>query len=239
MSRDDATRAYYDDFSKWYERERGRGYHGLIDDLEFSITEPYARGKRCLEVGCGTGLILERVAAVASEAVGIDLSPGMLEKARERGLTVHEAPATKLPFDDARFDLVYSYKVLAHVPEIEVALAEMARVCAPGGTILAEFYNPYSLRYLAKTLGPAQKVSETRTEAAVYTRFDSPERVRAMVPPGSRLVDFRGVRVFTPTARAVTLPVIGPLLQRAEHLAVRSPLSRLGGFLVAVIQRDA
>jgi ubiquinone/menaquinone biosynthesis C-methylase UbiE len=238
MSRDDATRAYYDDFSKWYERERGRGYHGLIDDLEFSIAEPYARGRRCLEVGCGTGLILERVAAVAREAQGIDLSPGMLEKARERGLTVREAPATKLPFDDARFDLVYSFKVLAHVPEIEVALAEMARVCAPGGTILAEFYNPYSLRYLAKTLGPAQKVSETRTEAAVYTRFDSPERIRAMVPPGARLVDFRGVRVFTPTARAVTLPVVGPLLQRAEHLAVRSPLARLGGFLVAVIQRD-
>jgi hypothetical protein len=72
----------------------------------------------------------------------------------------------------------------------------------------------------------------------VYTRFDSPERIRAMVPPGARLVDFRGVRVFTPTARAVTLPVVGPLLQRAEHLAVRSPLARLGGFLVAVIQRD-
>lgn len=238
MSRDEATRAYYDDFSRWYERERGRGYHAMIDDLEFAVTEPYARGRRCLEVGCGTGLILERVARVASEAVGIDLSPGMLEKARERGLTVHEAPATRLPFDDARFDVVYSFKVLAHVPEIEAALAEMARVCAPGGTLLAEFYNPYSLRYLAKTLGPARKVSETRTEAAVYTRFDPPARVRALVPPGARLVDLRGVRVFTPTARAVTLPVVGPLLRRAEHLALRSPLAPLGGFLVAVMRRD-
>lgn len=238
MSRDEATRAYYDDFSRWYERERGRGYHGLIDDLEFELTEPYARGRRCLEVGCGTGLILERVAAVAGEAVGIDLSPGMLEKARERGLTVHEAPATKLPFEDARFDLVYSFKVLAHVPEIETALTEMARVCAPGGTILAEFYNPYSLRYLAKRLGPAGKVSETRTEAAVYTRFDSPAKVRAMVPRGTTLVDFAGVRVLTPTARAVTLPVVGPALARAEHLALRSPLARLGGFLVAVLRRD-
>lgn len=238
MSRDDATRAYYDDFSRWYERERGRGYHGMIDDLEFDLTEPYARGKRCLEVGCGTGLILERVAAVASEAAGIDLSPGMLEKARERGLTVHEAPATKLPFEDARFDVVYSFKVLAHVPEIETALAEMARVCAPGGTILAEFYNPHSLRYLVKRFGPAGKVSETRTEAAVYTRFDSPDRVRAMVPPGTSLVGFRGVRVFTPTARAVTLPLVGPALTRAEHFALRSPLARFGGFLVAVLRRD-
>lgn len=238
MSRDEATRAYYDDFSRWYERERGRGYHGMIDDLEFDLTEPYARGRRCLEVGCGTGLILERVRDVASEAVGIDLSPGMLEKARERGLTVHEAPATKLPFEDGRFDVVYSFKVLAHVPEIETALAEMARVCAPGGTILAEFYNPHSLRYLAKRFGPAGKVSETRTEAAVYTRFDSPERVKAMVPRGASLVGFRGVRVFTPVARAVTLPVIGAALTRAEHLALRSPLARFGGFLVAVMRRD-
>ena len=238
MSRDDATRAYYDDFSKWYERERGRGYHGMIDDLEFELTAPFARGRRCLEVGCGTGLILERVAGVASEAVGIDLSLGMLAKARERGLTVHEAPATKLPFEAARFDVVYSFKVLAHVPEIETALAEMARVCAPGGTILAEFYNPFSLRYLAKTLGPAQKVSETRTEAAVYTRFDSPGRIRALLPAGVTLQAFRGVRVFTPTARAVTLPVLGPLLQRAEHLALRSPLAQLGGFLVAELRRD-
>jgi ubiquinone/menaquinone biosynthesis C-methylase UbiE len=238
MSRDEATRAYYDDFSRWYERERGRGYHALIDDLEFEIAAPFARGRRCLEVGCGTGLILERVAAVASEASGIDLSPGMLEKARERGLDVHEAPATKLPFEDGRFDLVYSFKVLAHVPEIGDALSEMARVCSPGGTVLAEFYNPYSLRYLAKKLAGAQKVSETRTEDAVFTRFDAPARVRELVPAGCTLVDFRGVRVFTPTARAVTLPVLGPLLQRAEHLALASPLARFGGFLVAVMRRD-
>lgn len=239
MSRDEATRAYYDDFSRWYERERGRGYHGMIDDLEFAITEPRARARRCLEVGCGTGLILERVAGVASEAVGIDLSPGMLAKARERQLTVHEAPATKLPFEDGRFDLVYSFKVLAHVPEIETALAEMARVCAPGGTILAEFYNPQSLRYLVKRFGPAGKVSETRTEAAVYTRFDGPQRVRELVPAGARLVGLHGVRVFTPTARAVTLPVVGPLLQRAEHLALRSELlANLGGFVVAEMRRD-
>ena len=150
---------------------------------------------------------------------------------------MHEAPATKLPFEDGSFDLVYSFKVLAHVPEIAVALREMARVCAPGGTILAEFYNPHSLRYLAKTVGPAGKVSETRTEAAVFTRFDSPARIAAMIPAGTELVGFRGVRVFTPLARAVTVPVLGRLLSKVEHLAVDSPLARFGGFLVAVLRR--
>ena len=62
MSDHHATRAYYDEFSNWYERDRGHGYHALIDDLEVEIATPYARDGRVLEVGCGTGLILSRLA---------------------------------------------------------------------------------------------------------------------------------------------------------------------------------
>ncbi|MFO0645397.1 MAG: methyltransferase domain-containing protein [Polyangiales bacterium] len=238
MAREDATRAYYDEFSRWYEKERGRGYHALIDDLEVSVTEPLARGARVLEVGCGTGLILERIARVAERAEGIDLSPGMLEQARQRGLSVREGSATELPFADSSFDLVYSYKVLAHVPDIEKALAEMARVTRPGGTILAEFYNPWSLRYLAKRLGPAGRISEKTTEDAVYTRFDSPQRIREILPSNTHLEGFRGVRVVTPTAGVVSLPVVGRAVSMLEHVLLNSPAARFGGFLIAVIRRN-
>ncbi len=238
MAREDATRAYYDEFSRWYEKERGRGYHALIDDLEVSVTEPLARGARVLEVGCGTGLILERIARVAERAEGIDLSPGMLEQARQRGLSVREGSATELPFPDASFDLVYSYKVLAHVPDIEKALTEMARVTRPGGTILAEFYNPWSLRYLAKRLGPAGRISEKTTEDAVYTRFDSPQRIREILPANTHLEGFRGVRVVTPTAGVVSLPVLGRAVSMLEHVLLDSPAARFGGFLIAVIRRN-
>src|SRR6478609_9669238 len=93
MSRLD-NRAYYDDFSGWYERERHLPYHRMLDDLEVEIVERYARGKQVLEVGCGTGLILHRVGQFASDAQGIDLSGGMLEKAADRGLHVAQASAT-------------------------------------------------------------------------------------------------------------------------------------------------
>lgn len=231
------TRSYYDEFSHWYERDRGRGYHQMIDDLELRLAMPRAERRRVLEVGCGTGLILEHVAKVATVARGIDLSPGMLEKAREKGLDVREASATELPFEDASFDLCYSFKVLAHVPDIAKALDEMARVTAPGGTILAEFYNPWSLRYLAKRLGPAGRISEQTTEAAVYTRYDSPEAVRALVPRGCELVGFHGVRTLTPTAAVFKVPAVGALFRKAEFVVQSTPLARLAGFLVAEIRR--
>ena len=79
------NRAYYDDFSDGYERERAKGYHRMLDDLEMQVVAPLARGKRVLEVGCGTGLILGRLARHAALARGVDLSPGMLQAARARG----------------------------------------------------------------------------------------------------------------------------------------------------------
>jgi ubiquinone/menaquinone biosynthesis C-methylase UbiE len=231
------TRAYYDDFSGWYERGRGRGYHALVDELEMSVVGPFARGGRVLEVGCGTGLILERLAGVADEAWGLDLSPGMLGKARERGLNVALASATEIPFADASFDLVCSFKVLAHVPDIGRALAEIARVTRPGGHMVLEFYNPWSLRYVAKRMAGPRAISEGRTEADVYTRWDSPSTIRRILPPGVSIVDFRGVRVLTPAAFVHRVPVLSNVLAAAERASVASPLRWLGGFLVAILRR--
>lgn len=231
---DSHSRAYYDDFSQRYEKERHHGYHALLDELELGIALPVASGRDVLEVGCGTGLILARLAAVAKRAEGIDLSPGMLEKARERGLTVREGSATALPYPDGSFDAVVSFKVLAHVPDIRGALSEMARVCRPGGTMVAELYNPLSLRYLAKRLGGPGKISDGRSEADVYTRWDAPTKLRRLLPPSVELTEVRGLRVFTPAAFVHRLPVVGAVLSRAERLVTRSPLRWFGGFLVVI-----
>ncbi|RAL22769.1 class I SAM-dependent methyltransferase [Lujinxingia litoralis] len=238
MGRKD-NQSYYDEFAAWYERERHDGYHRLIDDLEVDLVSRYGRGKDCLEVGCGTGLILERVSRVARRAAGIDLSPGMLEQARARGLEVSEGCATELPFEDASFDVVYSFKVLAHVEDIRKAVAEAARVVRPGGVLLLEFYNPKSIRYLAKNLGGPQKISEETRESAVYTRWDDPETIAGYLPEDVELMEWAGVRVFTPAAFLHKVPVVGSTLRKLEFVARDSPLSRFGGFLVAVARRKA
>lgn len=237
----DSNRRYYDAFSARYEARRGEndpgGYHELLDELETGFVRRFAEGRSVLEVGCGTGLLLRRIAEFASATQGVDLSPGMLEKARERGLNVVEGSATELPFADASFDVTCSFKVLAHVREIRTALTEMARVTRPGGHVIAEFYNPFSLRGLVKRFGPAGRVAQGTREHQVYTRFDSPLQVRAMVPAGTRIVAARGVRIATPTAHVMKTRVGRILFTHAERLLCDSPLRVFAGFYVVAIEK--
>jgi ubiquinone/menaquinone biosynthesis C-methylase UbiE len=234
---DSNNRTYYDDFSTWYERERARGYHALIDEIEVDAVRDLAVGKRVLEAGCGTGLVLSRLREVAREAHGFDLSQGMVEKAHARGLSVGLGSVTQVPFKDDSFDLVCSFKVLAHVPDIKLALAELARVTRPGGHLALEFYNPWSLRYLAKRIAGPGKISEDRTEADVYTRWDTPFEIPKLLPPSLSLVEYRGVRVVTPAAFVHKIPGVRDVLGAIERKSVRSPLRYFGGFLVAILQK--
>lgn len=237
----DSNRRYYDAFSAEYERQRGEndpgGYHDLLDELEAGFVQRFGQGRDVLEVGCGTGLVLQRLQQFARSARGVDLSPGMLEKAQQRGLDVTLGSATALPFGDNQFDVTCSFKVLAHVAEIEKALAEMARVTRPGGTVLAEFYNPYSLRGLIKRFGPAGKVAEGADEHDVFTRFDSPARARQLTPPGCVLVGARGVRITIPSAAVMKGRLGRRLFRAAEHALCDSPFKRFAGFYVAAYEK--
>jgi ubiquinone/menaquinone biosynthesis C-methylase UbiE len=237
------TRAYYDDFAHRYEAERRPnrpdGYHALIDDLEVELVERYGAGGDVLECGVGTGLLLHRIARFARTAKGIDLSPGMLERAHARGLDVREASVTAIPFPDASFDLTCSFKVLAHVPQIGQALAEMARVTRPGGIVIAEFYNPVSMRGLVKALGPAGAISHRKRESDVYTRFDAPWVIPRLLPPSVHVEAVRGVRIVTPTAGAMRIPFVRELLRRLERRLADTQASFFGGFYVTVLRKSA
>jgi SAM-dependent methyltransferase len=210
----------------------------MIDDLEFDLARPYAEGARVLELGCGTGRILARLDEVAREAIGVDLSEGMAEHARARGLDVRIADLCALPFDDDTFDLTCSFKVLAHVPDVRAAIAEAARVTRRGGHLVLELYNPWSLRYLAKKAAGPRPISPERTEADVFTRWDSPRAARSLIPANTELVELRGLRVLTPLAALHRLPIIGPGLRWAERAASDSPLGYFGGFLVLVLRKS-
>ncbi len=235
MSRKDAE-TYYDEFSSWYERERGRGYHAFLDRMEIATAAPFVQGREVLEAGCGTGLVLEGLARLATRAVGVDISAGMLEKARARGLDVVKGSVTDLPFADDSFDAVVSFKVLAHVPDLRRALAECARVTRPGGTLVLEFYNKASIRYLVKRLKPAHKVADATFDTQVHTAYHSWEDILNLLPPNVTPVDRAGIRVIAPTYHFYKLPGIGRLTERLEELASASALRRYGGFMIGIFE---
>jgi ubiquinone/menaquinone biosynthesis C-methylase UbiE len=232
------NRAYYDDFAGWYERERHLPYHRMLDDLEVEIVERYGKDRDVLEVGCGTGLILGRVQELARTATGIDLSGGMLAKAAARGLAVVQASATDLPIATASVDVAYSFKVLAHIPDIAGTMREMARVVRPGGHVIAEFYNARSLRRLVKAVKPPTKVSETTHDEHVYTRYDDRKAIESYLPDELEWVATRGIRIVTPVAAVLRVPVVGAAVRWAEHRLADLPGARdVGGFLVAICRR--
>jgi ubiquinone/menaquinone biosynthesis C-methylase UbiE len=110
------------------------------------VVEHCARGKG-LDVGCGTGLLAERLADAGYEMSGVDPSDGMLKMLRARSPAVEavRASGADLPFDDDTFDLVLSVAVMHHVAdpeEVRQTLAEMVRVARPAGRILVWDHNP-------------------------------------------------------------------------------------------------
>lgn len=97
-------------------------------------------GKRALELGCGTGVFLERVARSGATLHGIDLSEDLLDKAYERvgrlpNVVLDRGNAEALPYPDGHFDTVYGSSVLHHL-NLDAALAAAHRVLRPGGRIV-------------------------------------------------------------------------------------------------------
>jgi SAM-dependent methyltransferase len=96
-------------------------------------------GDRVLDVACGTGSFSRAFADAGGKVVGLDASRTMLERAvRERpgdGVEYVRASATDLPFEDASFDAVCCFAALYLIEEPLRAVAEIARVLAPGGRV--------------------------------------------------------------------------------------------------------
>ncbi|TDV56397.1 class I SAM-dependent methyltransferase [Actinophytocola oryzae] len=90
-------------------------------------------GRRWLDVGCGTGALTSAVRAAGGAVVGLDPSRGFVAGLPD--VVVGDARA--LPFAAGRFDIVVSGLALNFVPAPDRALAEMARVVTPGGTVAA------------------------------------------------------------------------------------------------------
>ena len=71
----------------------------------------------------------------------------------------------------------------------------------------------------------------------MYTRFDAPWVVPRLLPAGARVERAWGVRIVTPVASALRVPLVGRVLPRVERLLSGTPAAYLAGFYVAVVRK--
>lgn len=95
---------------------------------------PLRTGDRVLEVGCGQGHLTTRLAERGVDVVGIDANPNAPEVSGSD--RVLHMMAEDLSFDDGEFDAVVAVHAIEHIPPLDEAAAEMARVLKPGGKAL-------------------------------------------------------------------------------------------------------
>ncbi len=145
----DANTRYHDVAAGHYDTKWGVDFGGLgLEQVTVKVRKALGHEPghyaRTLEIGSGTGYFTLNLlrAGLIGEATCSDISPGMLAtlqaNAVRLGLDVRtvEADAERLPFPDARFDLVLGHAVLHHIPDLGRAFAEFERVLVPGGRIL-------------------------------------------------------------------------------------------------------
>lgn len=139
-------------------RRRAQAYTGeetLVDTrvpLVAAVAE--VEPARVLEVGCGWGELAAWIAReTGAEVVATDLSPRMVELARERSVAAELADVQDLPFPDGAFDAAVAAWMLYHVPDLERALAELARVLRPGGRLVAATNSVNHLQELRDLVG--------------------------------------------------------------------------------------
>lgn len=224
-------------------------------DPAFSGLIPYAqlREKDVLEIGCGTGVHARLLAEAGARVSAVDLTPTAVELTRRRlelaGLDadVREADAESLPFDDASFDVVWSWGVIHHSESTDRVIREIARVLRPGGRLALMVYHRTSITFwidyvLYRGILRGGLLRESPDELAnrwsdgVIARHYTRRAFAAALSPWFDGVD---TRVMGQMSEAVPLPrrarrLVAPLVPQTLQRAI---LRRFGWFLFATAWR--
>ena len=176
--------AAFDERAPSYETGwRGRLHHDIGDRAVDLALVSSPRPFRVLDVGCGTGYLLRRLAGrvpQALELAGIDAAPAMIETARamaaDSRMRFATGTAEELPYPEQMFDLVVSTTSFDHWADQRAGLAECARVLVPGGHLV--LIDQFSAWLAPTLLGGRRSKARTKRRAArllAQAGFSSPQ----------------------------------------------------------------
>jgi ubiquinone/menaquinone biosynthesis C-methylase UbiE len=135
-----AARRRFDRWASRYENDRRSRANASVQSaaLHALALRP---GDRFLDVGCGSGAAVRAASETVGHAVGVDLAPAMIERARQlaaglAGVEFVVGDSEQLPLPDASFTAVLCSSSFHHYPNPGRALEEMGRVLTPGGRLV-------------------------------------------------------------------------------------------------------
>ncbi|MBF0409070.1 MAG: class I SAM-dependent methyltransferase [Candidatus Riflebacteria bacterium] len=171
-----STREGYDIWSEIYDSEDNPLIASEKDKMPALIGD--VKGKRILDVGCGTGRHSILLASMGAQVTGIDFSEKMLQKAREKINSErvefrHTDFSRGIPFPDETFDMVVSCLVFDHIHDVGTLMKNMARVCTPSGKIVISVMHPaMSLKGIQARFVHPTSGKQIRPESAENTISD-------------------------------------------------------------------
>jgi len=241
---EEIDRRFFNDVSSWFAQRPG--------ERPFSALIPYdrLRGKRVLEIGCGSGAHARRLAESGCELTCIDITERGVEMTRRRlevfGLQadVRRMDAEKLEFADESFDFVWSWGVIHHSSDTPAVVRQIARVLRPGGEARLMVYHRRSFYALWALFAGVlngrlfrmsfDDVLNTYADGAI-ARFYTQKQFAGLLRPYFREVT---TAALGQRNELIPLPGAGGLadfkirVARAIPLAVAGPLLRRWGYFL-------
>jgi len=182
-----------------------------------------APGRCALELGCGTGIFLEKVAPTGARIMGLDLSAELLAKARARlgaapNVVLHRGDAERMPYATSSFDTVYGSSVLHHL-DLDRALGEVFRVLRPGGRCV--FTEPNILNPQVAVmfhLGLTKRYFGVSPDELAFSRFRAARALKAAGFAAAEVELFDFLHPATPAALCGVVDHLGRAIERVPLL---------------------
>ena len=180
-----------------------------------------------LEVGCGRGELAERMSReLPARVVALDQSARMVELTAAREVEAIIGDVVDLPFADGSFDCAVAAWMLYHASDLDEALAELRRVLAPGGCLIAATSSERNLAEIWELVGeigaPGGGFTVERAEARLRRHFSNVEQrdVFGTVTFPDREAAYDYLAATTTSEVADRLPHLGEPLVASRRLAI-------------------